>query len=81
MVPFQTIIFDDKGSLGHLSFDNPENIQPIAIEGLVHEGLGELEGFEHLPPLAGFLLQNLLRLFLEPFFKGANLFHQRAERF
>ncbi len=45
---FSTIIFDDKGSLGRLSFDDPKNIQPITIEGLRHDGIGEMEGFNHL---------------------------------
>jgi pimeloyl-ACP methyl ester carboxylesterase len=45
---FKTILFDDKGSLGYMSFAEPENIQPITIQGIAHEGLGELGDVSHL---------------------------------
>ncbi len=45
---FNSILFDDRYSLGIMQFDNPESPQPIEIEGLLHTGEGELEGFEEL---------------------------------
>lgn len=41
-------VFDDAGSPGYLSFDRPGEIEPVAIEGTRHEGVGELEGLMHL---------------------------------
>ncbi len=43
-----TTLFDDKGSLGFLDLTRPGEIAPIAIGGLAHEGVGELEGLDHL---------------------------------
>ena len=43
-----TTLFDDTGSLGFVDFESPGEVQPVSITGLAHEGVGELEGFEHL---------------------------------
>lgn len=43
-----TTLFEDAGSLGFLEFEAPGVVQPVSISGFVHEGGGELEGFEHL---------------------------------
>jgi esterase/lipase len=45
---FSSILFDDKYSLAYMAFDDPDNPKPIAINGLVHEGEGELEGLDEL---------------------------------
>lgn len=45
---FSTILFDDKGSLAYMAFADPENIQPVTIQGIVHEGIGEMEHISHL---------------------------------
>jgi dipeptidyl aminopeptidase/acylaminoacyl peptidase len=41
-------IFDDAGSPGYLAFDGDGAVEPVAVDGLVHEGEGEIEGFQHL---------------------------------
>ena len=33
---------------GYLEFDGSGEIEPVSIEGIVHEGVGELEGLAHL---------------------------------
>ena len=43
-----TTVFDDTGSPGYLAFDSPGELEPVAIDGLVHEGAGELESLQHL---------------------------------
>ncbi len=43
-----TTIFEDTGSLTYLEFDSPGDVEPVSVLGLVHEGVGELEGLEHL---------------------------------
>ncbi len=40
---FRTSLFDDKGSLAFLSFDNPSELQQIRVVGTRHKGVGELE--------------------------------------
>ena len=42
-----TSLFDDAYGAGYLDPDSGE-VEPIALEGVVHEGEGELEGFERL---------------------------------
>jgi dipeptidyl aminopeptidase/acylaminoacyl peptidase len=44
----RTTIFDDAGSLGYLELAHPAEIELVSIEGIVHEGAGELEGLQHL---------------------------------
>ena len=43
-----TTLFDDTGSLAWIDFEAPGEVQPVSITGLAHEGVGELEGFDHL---------------------------------
>ncbi len=43
-----TTVFDDTGSPGYISLDDPGGVEPVTIEGLVHDGAGELEGLQHL---------------------------------
>jgi pimeloyl-ACP methyl ester carboxylesterase len=43
-----TTLFGDAGVPAFVAFDRPGEIEPVAIEGLAHEGAGELEGFQHL---------------------------------
>ena len=43
-----TTVFEDTGSPGYLEFDGPGEIEPVTIDGIVHEGAGELEGLQHL---------------------------------
>jgi dipeptidyl aminopeptidase/acylaminoacyl peptidase len=37
-------LFDDAGSPGYLDFERPGEIEPVALEGVRHAGVGELEG-------------------------------------
>jgi len=41
-------VVEDAGSFGFLAFERPGEIEPVAIEGIRHEGAGELEGLAHL---------------------------------
>ena len=41
-------VLEDTGSPGYLELDGSGEIEPVAVEGLVHEGAGELEGLQHL---------------------------------
>ena len=43
-----TLLGDDAGSFGFIPFDRPGEIEPVAIDGLVHEGVGELVDLRHL---------------------------------
>jgi len=43
-----TTLVDDAGSLGFLDLEHPGDVQPVAISGLAHEGVGELEGMQRL---------------------------------
>lgn len=43
-----TTVFDDSGGPGYLELDSPGEIEQVTIEGLVHEGAGELEALQHL---------------------------------
>ena len=43
-----TTLFDDTGSLGYLDLEHPGVVAPVAISGLAHEGVGELERIQHL---------------------------------
>jgi pimeloyl-ACP methyl ester carboxylesterase len=43
-----TSLFTDSGSPGYLDLARPGEIEPVAVEGLVHEGAGELEDLLHL---------------------------------
>ena len=41
-------IFDDAGSPGYLDFSRPGEVEPVAFDGIVHTGAGELEQLQHL---------------------------------
>ena len=43
-----TSVFSDVGSLGYLDFARPGEMEPVELEGLAHEGAGELERIQHL---------------------------------
>ena len=43
-----TALFDDAGSLGYLDLAHPGKVEPVSIDGLVHDGVGELERIQHL---------------------------------
>jgi pimeloyl-ACP methyl ester carboxylesterase len=43
-----TTLHADTGSLAFLDLSRPGEIEPVAIEGLAHEGIGELEAIAHL---------------------------------
>lgn len=43
-----TSIFTDSYGLGYIDFEHPGQIQPVTIEGLVHQGAGEMVNFGHL---------------------------------
>ena len=44
---FTSSLFDDHYGLSYLSLDNPADVNPVTITGLVHTGAGELVGLEH----------------------------------
>jgi pimeloyl-ACP methyl ester carboxylesterase len=41
-------IFDDTYSLGLLDPNIPGELEPVKVEGIVHSGIGEMEGLTHL---------------------------------
>ncbi len=43
-----TTLFDDAGTLGYLDRSVPGEVEPVSLEGLAHDGMGELEGLDHL---------------------------------
>jgi pimeloyl-ACP methyl ester carboxylesterase len=43
-----TTLHDDTGAPAYIALDRPGEIEPVAIEGLVHAGVGELEQLDHL---------------------------------
>jgi len=43
-----TTLFEDTGGLCYFDLDNPEEVKPVPIKGIIHEGIGEFEGLEHL---------------------------------
>jgi dipeptidyl aminopeptidase/acylaminoacyl peptidase len=43
-----TTVYDDTGSLAFLDLARPDELEPVSIDGLAHEGVGELEVLEHL---------------------------------
>ena len=47
-VLLSSTLHDDKGSLAYLDLSRPGDVGPVAIDGLAHEGVGELEGLDHL---------------------------------
>ncbi|MCS6936098.1 MAG: prolyl oligopeptidase family serine peptidase [Candidatus Bipolaricaulota bacterium] len=45
---FVTSLFEDTYGLGYLKLKKPEDVQPVAIKGVMHKGMGELESLSHL---------------------------------
>jgi dienelactone hydrolase len=43
-----TTLFDDRGTPGYLTLDAEGELEPVAVDGVVHEGEGELERLQHL---------------------------------
>src|SRR5262245_32987876 len=43
-----TTLFDDAGTLGYLDFSKPGEVEPVGLDGLRHDGAGELEGIDQL---------------------------------
>lgn len=43
-----TTLQDDAGSLGFVAFERPDELEPVSLDGIAHEGAGELEGLDHL---------------------------------
>lgn len=45
---FFTSLFSDTYGIGYTRLDNPDDIKPVRIEGIVHKGMGEFEHLRHL---------------------------------
>jgi pimeloyl-ACP methyl ester carboxylesterase len=45
---FGTSVFSDTFSLGYFQLDNPQDMKQVEISGLVHQGVGQFEGIQHL---------------------------------
>jgi len=43
-----TTLLDDAGSLGYLDLAGVDEVEPVSISGLAHDGVGELEGMQRL---------------------------------
>jgi pimeloyl-ACP methyl ester carboxylesterase len=41
-------LFDDAGAPGYLDLSRPGELEAVSVEGLVHDGVGELERLQHL---------------------------------
>jgi hypothetical protein len=54
-----TTLTDDTGTLAYLDFSRPGELDPVTIEGLAHEGVGELESLDHLEGDRYSLLYNI----------------------
>ena len=55
----RTTLFDDAGSPGYLAFDRPGEVEPVALDGLAHAGVGELEEIQHLAGDRSALVYNI----------------------
>ena len=45
---FTSILFEDTYGPGFMPLDDPQAAEPVTVEGLAHEGHGELETIEHV---------------------------------
>ena len=43
-----TSLFEDTYGPGYIDLEKPGEVEPVALEGVVHEGVGELEGFDRI---------------------------------
>jgi len=50
---FRSILFDDRFGVGFMPHKAPANAEALEVQGLVHEGEGELEGLEKLDHPSG----------------------------
>jgi pimeloyl-ACP methyl ester carboxylesterase len=41
-------LFEDGYGPGYIDLDRPGEVEPVALEGVVHQGQGELEGFDRI---------------------------------
>jgi dipeptidyl aminopeptidase/acylaminoacyl peptidase len=41
-------LYEDTGAPGYLDFERPGEVEPVAIDGLRHSGVGELSGIAHV---------------------------------
>lgn len=44
---FTTSLFDDAYSLGYMGLNGNQEIEPVVVEGVVHQGIGEMYSLEH----------------------------------
>jgi dipeptidyl aminopeptidase/acylaminoacyl peptidase len=54
-----TTLTDDTGTLAYLDLSRPGELDPVTIEGLAHQGVGELEDLDHLEGDRYSLLYNI----------------------
>lgn len=45
---FSTALFSDTYGLGYFKLSEPNQVSPVVITGIVHQGIGEFDGLEHL---------------------------------
>ena len=43
-----TSLFDDASGPGYIDLSRPGEVEPVAVEGIVHEGVGEFVGFRRI---------------------------------
>jgi pimeloyl-ACP methyl ester carboxylesterase len=43
-----TSLFEDTYGPGYIDLEQPGVVEPVALEGVVHDGVGELEGFDRI---------------------------------
>jgi pimeloyl-ACP methyl ester carboxylesterase len=56
---FGTVLFEDTFGLGYMRLDDPQQVKPVSIQGLVHHGQGEFENLIHLAQNRFCLLYNI----------------------
>ncbi len=45
---FLTSLFEDTYSLGYLDLEYPEEVKPVSLSGVIHQGEGEMVALDHL---------------------------------
>jgi pimeloyl-ACP methyl ester carboxylesterase len=45
---FISVLFDDAGSLGYMDLQQPGEVKPVTVTGVVHSGVGEMDRLSHL---------------------------------
>ena len=56
---FSTALFEDTYGLGYFKLTEPEQLKPVLITGIVHNGSGEFTGLEHLKDNHYLLMYNI----------------------